>query len=119
VRNPFLHKLILLFLVFGLSIHASGLDHILMHGHVQTHIDKKNTTIKKSDLTSLLDLNDREIELGQENEDELESSSFSVFYALCSGNICWEKSHSNSINSFKQRHSFKLPLFIHFENYRL
>lgn len=119
MRNPFLHKIILLLLVFGLTIHASGLDHIILRGDIQTHIDKKNTSIKKSDLTSLLDLNEEEFKLGQEDENNLESSSFLLFYALDSRNKSWNISHSSFYNSYQQRYSYKLPLFIHFENYRL
>ena len=119
MRNPFLQKIILLLLVFGLSIHASGMDHLLLHGNFHTSNDSDYSSIDKSDYTSLFDLNDNEIELELEDENELETSSFLFFHSLEERNQCWKLSNHSQFKSFKQRHSYKLPLFIHFENYRL
>ena len=76
MRNPFLQKIILLLLVFGLSIHASGMDHLLLHGNFHTSNDSDYNAIDKSDYTSLFDLNDNAFELELEDDTELETTDY-------------------------------------------
>ena len=41
-----------------MSIHASGMDHLLVYDKLQVNAEKKHETLKKSDLTSILDIED-------------------------------------------------------------
>ena len=102
-----------------MSIHASGMDHILFAGSSEIKIDKKKAAFKKADLTILLDIEDDEIESFEEVENEIEIESFILFTSCTKRSLLWERAQAHLFNSFKRKHSFKLPLFIPFENYRL
>ncbi len=120
MSNPFLHKLILFFIVFGLSIHASGIDHIVFHNGLEKHFDKKSISFKKSSSSILFDLEDKEFELSNE-EDEQDgdnSISFKIFYS----NVPLPESgiaNIDKLNFVYRSILTKVPLFIVFENYRL
>ena len=102
-----------------MALHASGMDHILSAGNSEIKLDKKNASFKKADLTSLLDIEDDEIESFEEVENEIENESFILFTSSTKQSLLWERAQTHLLNSFQQKHSFKLPLFIPFENYRL
>jgi hypothetical protein len=104
-----------------MALHASGMDHILFASSSEIKLDKKKAAFKKADLTSLLDIEEDEIESFEEVENELEHEheSFILFTSCSKRSLLWERAQAHLFNSFKRKHSFKLPLFIPFENYRL
>ncbi len=102
-----------------MSIHASGMDHLLVYDKLQVNAEKKHETLKKSDLTSILDIEDDEIESLELEENEEENGSFHIFSSFDKRLFIWKKAKSHILNTCKHKHNQKIPLFIQFENYRL
>lgn len=102
-----------------MSLHASGLNYFISEGNDHQQFSKKVNSYKKGDLSNLIDLQDQEIEIDNENKNNLDNPSFDIF---CSANvnlIVSKRIENQSLNVDQIRYSYKLPLYIHFENYRL
>lgn len=115
----FLHRIVLFFLVFGMSLHASGFNYFISQSSSQYQFNKKINSYKKGDYSNLVDLQDSEIEIDNEEEHNLENSSFQIFYSSrCSSSLS-QDSEFQTLKTHRNRYSKKLPLFIYFEDYRL
>ena len=115
-----------------MSIHASGMDHILFAGSSEIKIDKKKAAFKKAELYNLLnnfkDTVKPYYHISKQYYIDRNLTfirfttvikSFILFTSCTKRSLLWERAQAHLFNSFKRKHSFKLPLFIPFENYRL
>ncbi|MFM7467536.1 MAG: hypothetical protein ACKO2O_06510 [Crocinitomicaceae bacterium] len=119
MRNKFLQRFLASILIFGLGLHASGAVQLFSVTPEKSQTSKVSSFLKKSDQIGVFDTEDLETELDSEIEDNVEKSniycSFDSFLIV----LFYEKPFSEITSELENKHSHKLPLYIHFENYRL
>ena len=119
MRNKFLQRLLASLLIFGLGLHASGAVQLFSLTLEKSQSTKVSSFLKKSDQIGVFDSEDSEIEIDSEFEDSNEKSS-DLF--ACQHFVKFTFSQNRFLffsSEFERNHSYKLPLFIHFQNYRL
>ncbi|MFM7667683.1 MAG: hypothetical protein ACKO7D_05785 [Bacteroidota bacterium] len=114
-----INKIVLFFLVFGMSIHASGLTYFISNNSSQNQFYKKESSLKKGDLSNLIDLQDNEIELDSEDEKNIDESSLDLINSFSTDFSIFKNINYQWANQCTNHSIYKLPLYIHFENYRL
>ncbi len=119
MRHPKLKKILLFFLIIGLSLHATGATQFFIQHSVNGYKFAKVNEIKKSEISSYFDFEGDDLE-EEENEDSNEKKiDFSLFEALDKRDLIWNLKIAQIISVYSLKHASKLPLYIHFENYRL
>jgi len=119
VRHPQLKKILLFFLIIGLSLHATGATQLFVQHSANGYKFSKVNEIKKSEISSFFDFEGDELE-EVENEDSNEKKiDFSLFETLDKRDLIWNLKTAQIISVYNLKHASKLPLYIHFENYRL
>lgn len=119
MRNKFFQQLLASLLIFGLSLHASGAVQLFSLTPEKYQTSKVSSFLKKSNQIGIFDTEDSEIEIDSEFEDSNEKSSdlfpsqHFVRFILSKNRFLFYSAE------FERNHSYKLPLFIHFQNYRL
>lgn len=119
MRNKFLQRLLASILIFGLGLHASGAVQLFTFTTEKSQTSKVSSFLKKSDQIGVFDTEDSEIETDSEFEDSNEKSSD---FCACQHFVKFILSQNRFLffsSEFERNHSYKLPLFIHFQNYRL
>jgi hypothetical protein len=119
VRNKIFQQIIASIIIFGLGFHASGAVQYFSNSLTKNQFGKISNFLKKSDQIGVLDAEDAEIEIDSEFEDSIDKATDLLankdFYK-----VVLNDRHISFISvKFERKHSFKLPLFIHFQNYRL
>jgi hypothetical protein len=119
VRNRFFQRCLVTLLIFGFGLHASGAVQLLSGTLEKNQVGKVTHFLKKSDQLGVLDVEDAEIEIDSEFEDDIEKSGeqlpFEEFTKIIFNEIPFSVITSDQDN----KHSYKHPLFLHFQNYRL
>jgi hypothetical protein len=119
VRNQFFQRCLAILLIFGFGLHASGAVQLFSGNIEKNQFGKISNFIKKSDQGGIFDTEDLEIEIDSEFEDSIDKATDFLankdFYKV----VLNDRFISFISIKFERKHSFKLPLFIHFQNYRL
>lgn len=118
VRNKFLQRLLASILIFGLGLHAIGAVQLFSNTLDKSQTVNVSSFLKKSDQIGVFDIEDTEFE-DTEFEDT-DKKSGDLFASQHFVKFILNKNRSLFFSSeFERNHSYKLPLFIHFQNYRL
>lgn len=119
MRNKIFQQIIASILIFGLGLHASGAVQYFSNSLEKNQFGKISNFVKKSDLGGIFDTEDSEIEIDSEFEDSIDKTTDLLankdFYKVVLNDCLF----SFISVKFERKHSYKLPLFIHFQNYRL
>lgn len=118
MRNKFLQRLLASILIFGLGLHAIGAVQLFSNTLDKSQTVNVSSFLKKSDQIGVFDIEDSEFEDSEfEDSDkksgDLFASQHFVKFILNKNRFLFFSSE------FDRNHSYKLPLFIHFQNYRL
>jgi hypothetical protein len=119
VRNRFFQRFLATLLILGFSLHASGAVHFFSGTVEKNQVGKGTYFIKKSDQLGVLDTEDTEIEIDSEFEDDIEKSGDLPVFDELTKILFNEIPFSVITSELDNKHSYKLRLFIHFQNYRI
>lgn len=125
MKNTLLHKAVIIFAAFCLFINGIGFSNIsfITKGSAssQEFVSSGNNEKKASTLVSTIDLEESNLELGDEtdlDEDDDSDDNFTLLKQQLIA-IYINDFNESSIENRDLKHSNSLPLYIQFRNFRL
>jgi hypothetical protein len=125
VKNTLLHKAVIVFAAFCLFINGIGFSNFSLiskeSARSQEYVNSNNDEKKATTLVSTIDLEESNLELGDETDLDEDDDSDDNFTLLKQQLIAVYINDFNesSIENRDLKHSNTLPLYIQFRNFRL
>jgi hypothetical protein len=125
VKNTLLHKVVIVFAAFCLFINGIGFSNFFFKtkdsASSQDFVSSSNNEKKATTLVSKIDLEESNLELGDEtdlDEDDNSDDNFSLLNQQLIA-VYINDFNESSIENRDLRHLNNLPLYIQFRNFRL